>query len=61
VRLPRLEHDYVTCLAQNPQDAKVIAFATRRRDVYLSADGGARWRRIAAAPDAQKLEDEESE
>lgn len=61
VRLPRLERDYVTCLAQNPQDAKVVAFATRRRDVYLSADGGASWRRIAAAQDAQKLEDEESE
>jgi hypothetical protein len=51
----------VTCLAQNPQDGKVIAFATRRRDVYLSADGGASWRRIAAAHDAQKLDDEEGE
>jgi photosystem II stability/assembly factor-like uncharacterized protein len=61
VRLPRLERDYVTCLAQSPQDAKVMAFATRRRDVYLSADSGASWRRIAAAQDAQKSEDEESE
>jgi photosystem II stability/assembly factor-like uncharacterized protein len=61
MRVPRLERDYVTCLAQNPQDGKVIAFATRRRDVYLSADGGASWRRIAAAHDAQKLDDEEGE
>jgi photosystem II stability/assembly factor-like uncharacterized protein len=61
VRLPRLQRDYVTCLAQNPQDAKVVAFATRGRDVYLSPDGGASWRRIAAAQDAQKWDDEESE
>lgn len=61
VRLPRLEHDYVTCLAQNPQDAPAVAFATRRRDVYLSVDGGASWRRIAAAQDAQNLDDEERE
>ena len=56
VRLPRLERDYVTCLAQNLRDEKVVAFATRRRDVYLSADGGASWRRIAAA---EELEIEE--
>lgn len=60
-RLPRLERDYVTCLAQSPQDANVMAFATRRRDVYLSADGGASWRRIAAAQNAQESKDEESE
>ncbi len=47
LRLPRLRLDYVTCLAQNPADERVLAFATRRRDVYLSADGGQSWRRIA--------------
>ena len=47
LRLPPLRFDYVTCLAQSPQDESVLAFATRRRDVYLSADGGRSWRRIA--------------
>lgn len=49
MRLPRLEGDYVTCLAQSPVDGRVIAFATRRRDVFLSSDGGQSWRRIAEA------------
>lgn len=47
LRLPPLPGDYVTCLAQNPLDARVLAFATRRRDLYLSADGGSRWWPIA--------------
>lgn len=44
--LPRREGDYVTCLAQNPKDERAFAFATRRRDVYLTTDGGAHWQRI---------------
>ena len=51
LRVPALGLDYVTCLAQNPADERAIAFATRRRDVYLSADGGASWRRIATGED----------
>ena len=47
LRLPRLKRDYVTCLAQNPKDERVLAFATRRRDVYLTSDGGVSWRLIA--------------
>jgi hypothetical protein len=47
LRLPPLKLDYVTCLAQNPKDERVLAFATRRRDVYLSNDGGVNWRLIA--------------
>lgn len=47
LRLPRLKGDYVTCLAQNPKDERMLAFATRRRDVYLTSDGGASWRLIA--------------
>jgi len=47
LRLPPLRLDYLTCLAQNPADERTIAVATRRRDVYLSSDGGATWRRIA--------------
>jgi photosystem II stability/assembly factor-like uncharacterized protein len=47
LRLPRLEGDYVTCLAQNPKEAQVLAFATRKREVYVTQDG-ASWRRIAA-------------
>ena len=45
--LPPLSGDYVTCLAQSPADNSVMAFATRRRDVYLTRDGGGEWRRIA--------------
>ena len=41
--------DYVTCLAQNPVDGRVLAFATRGRDIYLSGDGGSNWQRVAAA------------
>jgi photosystem II stability/assembly factor-like uncharacterized protein len=44
--LPRLEGDYVTSVAQNPKDARELAFATRRRAVYLTGDGGATWQRI---------------
>ena len=44
--LPKLEGDYVTCLAQNPKDERALALATRRRDVYLTTDGGAHWQRI---------------
>lgn len=51
MRLPPLRLDYVTCLAQNPADERVIAVATRRRAVYLSSDGGASWRRIAEGED----------
>jgi hypothetical protein len=51
MRLPRLTHDYVTCLAQNPRDEGVLAFATRRRDVYLTSDGGLSWRLIAEGGD----------
>jgi hypothetical protein len=47
LRLPRLKGDYVTCLAQNPKDDRVLAFATRRRDVYLTSDGGLSWQLIA--------------
>lgn len=47
--LPRLEADYVTCLAQNPRDEHTFAFATRRRDVYLTTDGGAHWQRISSS------------
>ncbi len=47
LRLPRFKHDYVTCLAQNPKDERVLAFATRRRDVYITKDGGQSWRLIA--------------
>lgn len=53
LRLPVLERDYVTCLAQNPADDGSLAFATRRRDVYLTGDGGVTWRRIANEGEAQ--------
>ncbi len=51
LRLPRLKGDYVTCLAQNPTDERVIAFATRRRDVYLTSNGGLSWLLIGEGSD----------
>ena len=54
LRLPQLKRDYVTCLAQNPKDERVLAFATRRRDVYLTNDGGRSWRRIAEEGDPRE-------
>lgn len=47
--VPPLPGDYLTCLAQSPVDGRALAFATRRRDVYLSGDGGSSWRPIASA------------
>lgn len=48
LRLPPLKLDYVTCLAQNPKDERVLAFATRHRNIYMTNDGGASWRQITA-------------
>lgn len=53
LRLPRLRADYVTSLAQNPNDERVLAVATRRRDVYLTGDGGLSWRLIAEGGEAR--------
>ncbi len=53
LRLPPLKLDYVTCLAQNPSDERILAFATRRRDVYLTNDGGLSWRQIASEGDSR--------
>jgi photosystem II stability/assembly factor-like uncharacterized protein len=51
--LPPLPGDYVTCLAQSPVSTGVLAFATRRRDMYLSGDGGTTWRTIASASEGR--------
>lgn len=54
LRLPALAHgDYVTCIAHSPVDERVLAFATRRRDVFLSEDGGRSWRHLASAGEAR--------
>lgn len=53
LRLTPLKGDYVTCLAQSPTEERVLAFATRRRDVYLTNDGGLSWQRIAVAQGTQ--------
>lgn len=58
VRLPPLAYDYVTSLAHSPTDARTVAFATRKLDVYLTRDGGETWRRIASAGEAQHETDE---
>ena len=52
--LPPLSGDYLTCLAQSPVDGRVLGFATRRREVYLSGDGGSTWRPIASASAARR-------
>lgn len=59
--LPPLGGDYVTCLAQSPADTAAMAFATRRRDVYLTRDGGREWRRIAGAGHGITSNEEEAE
>lgn len=51
MRLPALGGDYVTHLAVHPADAKILAVATRRRNVFLTTDGGAIWRQIAKEGD----------
>lgn len=53
LRLPLAHGDYVTCIAHSPVDERVLAFATRRRDVFLSKDGGLSWRRLASEGEAR--------
>lgn len=47
VELPPLDHDAVAYIAQNPSRRGEYAIATFDRSVYLSADGGRTWKRIA--------------
>lgn len=47
LRSPPMSGDYITCIAQSPPDGRVIALATRRRDIYLTRDGADTWRPIA--------------
>lgn len=47
IALPKLERDFVLYIAQNPAKRDELAIATRRRDVFLSADGGKTWKQIA--------------
>lgn len=47
IALPRLDRDFVLYIAQNPAKTDELAIATRRRDVFLSADGGKSWKQIA--------------
>lgn len=47
IRLPSIGLDYVTHLAQNPVDHRILAVATDRRHVFVTNDRGRRWRQIA--------------
>jgi hypothetical protein len=47
LRLPEIEKDFVLYIAQNPARPNELAFATRARHVFLSADGGRSWKQIA--------------
>ena len=47
IRLPRLGLDYVTHVTQHPKDERSMAIATDRRHVYITNDGGSKWRQIA--------------
>lgn len=49
IELPVAGTDVVDRIAENPADARQLAIATRRQDVYLSINGGATWDRIAAS------------
>lgn len=51
IGLPALRGDYVTHLAPHPEDPLTMAVGTRRLDVYLTSDGGVRWRQIARQGD----------
>lgn len=46
----------VTCLAHSPADRQTVAFATRRRDVFLTRNGGVTWSRLAREGEAGKAE-----
>ena len=59
LRVPRARFDYPTCIAQNPKDERIFAFATRKHDVYVTNDGGRSWRRTATGEDLQDLQDPE--
>jgi hypothetical protein len=43
----RVETDFVAYVAQSPTRPEDLAIGTRRRNIFLSDDGGATWRQIA--------------
>jgi len=45
--LPRMDKDFVFYIAQNPAKPAELAIATRRKNVFLSADAGKSWKQIA--------------
>jgi DNA-binding beta-propeller fold protein YncE len=48
MKLPQMdEEDAISYIAENPTDAKEIAIATYKKDVYVSKDSGATWGKIA--------------
>jgi hypothetical protein len=61
VELPVARSDFVDYVAVSPTDARVLAIATRWRDVFLSVNGGATWDRIAAHGREPREEGEEEE
>jgi hypothetical protein len=54
LKLPLSGQDAVVYLAQNPAKPKEWAFATYKRNVYLSADEGNSWKVIAKAGQTQE-------
>ena len=57
IRLPELAGDYVTHVAQSPADERSVAFATRRRSVFISSNGGSTWHQIANEGDVSSPSD----
>ncbi len=47
LRLPQMEKDFVSYIAQNPAKPAELAIATRRKHVFLSPDAGKSWKQIA--------------
>lgn len=46
-KLPPIGIDIVTHIAPSPVDARTLAFATERRNVFITEDAGASWKQIA--------------
>ncbi|HDR6289193.1 TPA: hypothetical protein QCU33_005318 [Bacillus cereus] len=47
IKIPDLTEDAIAYFAENPVKANEMAFATFKKDIYVSKDNGVRWTKIA--------------
>lgn len=47
INTPNMDDDAIAYISQNPADKNQLAIATFNRDVYISADAGDTWQKIA--------------